>query len=158
MSQDPYPLDPFNLDRFIAAQETGGAYPRALRELRGGRKRTHWMWFIFPQVAVLGRSAMAQRFAISGLPEAAAYLAEPVLRRRLIECAQALTALPGTDAAAVLGTIDALKLRSSMTLFARAAGAPPVFADVLDQYFAGEQDPATIALLRPAPVTDPRAD
>ena len=150
MPQHMYALDPFNLDRFVGAQDAGQAYERALRELRNGQKRTHWMWFVFPQLAGLGRSPMARRFAISGLPEATAYLAEPLLCRRLVACGQALTALPGTDPVAVLGSIDALKLRSSMTLFAQVDGSSPVFGEVLEQYFAGERDLTTLALLRSA--------
>jgi uncharacterized protein (DUF1810 family) len=134
-----------DLERFVEAQE--GTYERALAELRAGRKTSHWMWFVFPQIAGLGRSAMAQRYAISSLDEARAYLAHPVLGPRLRESAAALTALPGHSAEEVLGGIDALKLRSSMTLFARAAPDEPVFREVLDQYFAGEPDPATDARL-----------
>jgi uncharacterized protein (DUF1810 family) len=136
--------DLFGLDRFVTAQDQGGTYAAALRELQAGGKRSHWMWFVFPQVAGLGRSAQAQRYALSGLPEARAYLAHPVLGPRLRACASALTALPGTDPVRVLGPVDAQKLRSSMTLFARAAPDEPVFAAVLDQYFAGAPDQATL--------------
>lgn len=138
--------DPHQLQRFVDAQASG-TYEQALGELRAGRKRGHWMWFIFPQIVGLGRSPMAQRYAVSGLPEAEAYLAHPVLGPRLIESAQALITLPGSDAEAVLGSIDAVKLRSSMTLFARTDGAPPVFGQVLDRYYGGQQDTATTALL-----------
>ena len=135
----------FDLERFVRAQDDGGTYEAAVAELRSGRKRGHWMWFVFPQVAGLGSSPMAQQFALSGLDEARAYLAHPVLGPRLAEAARALTGLPGGDPVAVLGPVDALKLRSSMTLFARAAGGEPVFADVLAQYYGGAEDPATLS-------------
>ena len=135
----------FDLERFVRAQDDGGTYEAAVAELRSGRKRGHWMWFVFPQVAGLGSSPMAQQFALSGLNEARAYLAHPVLGPRLAEAARALTGLPGGDPIAVLGPVDALKLRSSMTLFARAAGGEPVFADVLAQYYGGAEDPATVS-------------
>ena len=135
--------DPFHLQRFVDAQDSGGTYEQALAELRAGSKRSHWMWFVFPQVAGLGRSATAQHFAVTGLAEARAYLAHPVLGPRLVEAARALTALPGSDAARVLGSVDALKLRSSMTLFAAADPDQPVFSEVLDRYFAGEPDEET---------------
>ena len=137
--------DPYELHRFVDAQTD--TYAQALSELRAGRKTSHWMWFVFPQVAGLGRSATAQRFAVSGLDEARAYLAHPVLGPRLVECAEALTSLPGRDAAAVLGPVDAQKLRSSMTLFAAAAPDEPVFRAVLDQYFGGTLDDATTSRL-----------
>lgn len=136
--------DEFDLQRFVTAQDAGDTYDAALRELRHGRKSSHWMWFVFPQLAGLGHSATAQRYAVSGLAEAQAYAAHPVLGPRLLECARALTDLPGTDPVLVLGPIDAQKLQSSMTLFARADPAEPLFRDVLDQYFAGAADPATI--------------
>ena len=134
-----------DLERFVRAQDDGGTYQAAVAELRSGRKRSHWMWFVFPQVAGLGSSPMAQQFALSGLDEARAYLAHPVLGPRLVEAARALTGLPGDDPVAVLGPVDALKLRSSMTLFAHAAGGEPVFADVLAQYYGGAEDPATVS-------------
>jgi uncharacterized protein (DUF1810 family) len=139
--------DPHGLQRFVDAQDSGGTYEQALAELRAGSKRSHWMWFVFPQVAGLGRSPTAQHFAVSGLAEARAYLAHPVLGPRLVEAAGALTALPGGDAARVLGPVDAVKLRSSMTLFAAADPDQPVFGRVLDQYFAGEPDEATTSRL-----------
>ncbi|HEV7405379.1 MAG TPA: DUF1810 domain-containing protein [Chthoniobacteraceae bacterium] len=139
--------DPFDLQRFIAAQDRHGTYAQALRELREGEKRSHWMWFIFPQIAGLGRSELAQRYAITGLAEAQAYLAHEVLGPRLIECARALAGLGGTDAEEVLGEIDAQKLHSSMTLFAKAAPNEAVFRDVLAKYFASEEDAGTIARL-----------
>jgi uncharacterized protein (DUF1810 family) len=137
--------DPYGLSRFTEAQ--AGTYDRALAELRAGRKTGHWMWFVFPQVAGLGRSPTAQHYAISGLDEARAYLGHPVLGPRLVECAQALLDQSGDDAVAVLGAIDAVKLRSSMTLFARADPARPVFRAVLDRYYGGEVDEATTARL-----------
>src|SRR5579862_4787952 len=140
--------DPFDLQRFVRAQDAGGTYAQALRELHAGRKRTHWMWFVFPQVAGLGHSATAQRYAVSGLDEARAYLAHPVLGPGLIECARALTGLTGTDPVAVLGGIDAVKLKSSMTLFAHADPAQAAFRDVLERYFGGQEDEATTSRLR----------
>jgi uncharacterized protein (DUF1810 family) len=131
------------LQRFIEAQDRGGTYTRALAELRAGRKRTHWIWFVFPQIAGLGSSEMSRRYAVSSREEARAYLEHPVLGARLLECANALLALPTADAAAVMGELDAVKLRSSMTLFARTQGADPVFAQVLERYFGGVGDPAT---------------
>ena len=133
------------LQRFVDAQNSSGTYAAALAELRAGRKRTHWMWFVFPQVAGLGRSAMAQRYALSGLGEATAYLGHPVLGPRLLECARALLSLEETDPVAVLGPVDAQKLRSSMTLFARAAPEETVFTEVLARFFGGEPDPETLA-------------
>ena len=129
----------------------GGTYATALAELRSGRKRSHWMWFVFPQVAGLGRSATAQRYAISGIDEARDYLAHPVLGPRLVECAQALTVLPGDDPIAVLGGVDAQKLCSSMTLFVRAADKDEdcaTFRAVLDRYFGGADDQETVRRLR----------
>ncbi|MGY1690414.1 DUF1810 domain-containing protein [Geodermatophilus sp. SYSU D01105] len=138
--------DPFDLDRFVQAQ-AGGTYEQALAELRAGAKRSHWMWFVFPQVAGLGRSPAAQHYAISGLPEAQAYLDHPVLGPRLVECAQALLDLGTTDAVRVLGPVDALKLRSSMTLFARAEPEAAVFGEVLERFFGGQPDEATLTRL-----------
>jgi uncharacterized protein (DUF1810 family) len=137
--------DPFDLRRFVDAQTH--TYDQALAELRAGEKRTHWMWFVFPQIAGLGHSGMAQRFAITGLDEARAYLAHPTLGRRLVESAQALTDLDTADAGRVLGPVDAQKLRSSMTLFAHAAPDEPVFREVLDHYFDGTEDDATTSRL-----------
>ena len=135
------------LDRFVDAQDAGGTYDTALAELRAGQKRSHWMWFVLPQLAGLGHSAMAQRYAIADLTEARAYLAHPVLGPRLLDCARALVALETGDPVAVLGGIDAQKLRSSMTLFAHAAPEEPLFRTVLDQYFAGAEDDATTSRL-----------
>ena len=137
--------DPFGLQRFVDAQRD--TYDRALAELRAGAKRSHWMWFVFPQVAGLGRSPTAQHFAVSGLDEAHAYLTHPVLGPRLRECAAALTQLGTTDPVAVFGAVDAQKLRSSMTLFACAAPDEPVFGQVFDRYFEGTPDDATISRL-----------
>ncbi|MGY1669395.1 DUF1810 domain-containing protein [Geodermatophilus sp. SYSU D00710] len=137
--------DPYRLSRFVDAQ--AGTYPQALAELRAGRKTSHWMWFVFPQVAGLGRSPTAQHYAISELDEARAYLAHPVLGPRLVECAEALTGLDGSDPVTVFGPVDAVKLRSSMTLFARADPSQPVFRAVLEQYFDGREDDATTSRL-----------
>ena len=136
--------DPHDLRRFIEAQDVGGAYDRALVELRRGRKQSHWMWFVFPQLRGLGHSAMAVRYGIASLEEARAYLAHPVLGPRLLECAAILADADGRSAQAILGSIDAVKLRSSMTLFALAAPDEPVFGRVLDRLFGGSPDPATL--------------
>jgi uncharacterized protein (DUF1810 family) len=137
--------DPYDLARFVTAQEP--VLDRVRAELRRGRKASHWMWFVFPQVAGLGSSPTARHYAISGLDEARAYLAHPVLGPRLRECAELAAAVEGGSAAEVFGYPDDLKLRSSMTLFARAAPDTPVFAAVLDRYFGGEPDPATLERL-----------
>jgi uncharacterized protein (DUF1810 family) len=135
--------DPYDLQRFVAAQDSGGTYQRAAAELRNGRKASHWMWFIFPQIAGLGYSPAAQTYAISGLEEARAYLAHPVLGARLIECAAIVAGLSGPTAEQIFGEVDALKLRSSMTLFMHAAPGEPVFRQILEQYFSGLADSAT---------------
>jgi uncharacterized protein (DUF1810 family) len=135
--------DAYRLQRFVAAQDAGGSYDRAVAELRAGRKTSHWMWFIFPQIAGLGYSPTAQMYAISSLGEARAYLAHPVLGARLLECATILVGLAGRTAEQIFGEVDALKLRSSITLFMHAAPGVPVFGHVLDQYFSGEPDPMT---------------
>ena len=135
--------DPFDLQRFVAAQDAGGTYDRATAELRRGRKASHWMWFVFPQVAGLGYSPTSRAYAISGLAEARAYLAHPVLSARLTECAGLLAGLRDRTAEQIFGEVDALKLCSSMTLFARAAPGEPVFRQVLDQYFGGVPDAAS---------------
>ncbi len=131
-----------DLERFVSAQDSGGTYQRAVAELRRGRKTSHWMWFIFPQIAGLGRSATAQTYAISNLAEAQAYLAHPVLGPRLVECTEILASHRGLSAEQIFGGIDAIKLRSSMTLFARADPDQAIFSQVIDQYFAGP-DPET---------------
>ena len=135
--------DPYQLQRFVAAQDAGGTYDQATAELRAGRKTSHWRWFIFPQVAGLGYSPASRTYAITSLDEARAYLAHPVLGARLIECATILAGLAGRTAEQIFGEVDALKLRSSMTLFMHAAPREPVFGQVLDQYFGGEPDSAT---------------
>ncbi|MCW2739662.1 MAG: uncharacterized protein JWR45_84 [Blastococcus sp.] len=135
----------FDLQRFVDAQSQ--TYDQALAELRAGEKRTHWMWFVFPQLTGLGRSGMAQRFAIPGLEEARAYVGHPTLGRRLVESARALTDLDVADPVAVLGSVDARKLQSSMTLFALAVPDEPVFREVLDHYFDGELDEGTTSRL-----------
>lgn len=134
-----------NLDRFLEAHE--GIYPQALEELRAGRKRSHWMWFVFPQIAGLGLSATAVHYAIADLAEARAYLAHPLLGARLAECAEALLGVSGRTAHEILGSPDDLKLRSSMTLFAWVAGPDSVFRRVLERYYGGEADPRTLDLL-----------
>jgi len=135
--------DPFDLQRFVAAQDAGGTYDRAVAELRRGRKASHWMWFVFPQIAGLGYSPASRAYAITGLAEARAYLAHPVLGPRLTGCAAILAGLRGRTAEQVFGEVDALKLCSSMTLFSCAAPGEPVFRQVLDQYFGGVPDAAT---------------
>ncbi|MHC6592561.1 DUF1810 domain-containing protein [Arthrobacter sp. C152] len=139
--------EPFDLDRFVSAQNSGETYGQALEELRVGNKTGHWMWFIFPQIAGLGRSATSRTYAISSLAEARAYLDHDVLGPRLLECAQALTNHADRSAADILGGIDAQKLRSCMTLFLRAAPGETVFKTVLAQFFDGQPDEATDALL-----------
>ncbi len=137
---------PDPLARFVDAQR--GSYATALAELRRGAKRSHWMWYVFPQIAGLGSSAMARTYALADLAEARAYLAHPLLGARLRESVDALLEHRGGEIAAILGGIDAMKLRSSMTLFELAAnGAEPRFAAILDGFYAGERDPATLRLL-----------
>jgi uncharacterized protein (DUF1810 family) len=133
-----------DLDRFVDAQD--GVHDEALAELRAGRKRTHWMWFVFPQLAGLGSSPTARRYALGSLAEARAYLAHPVLGPRLIAAAEAVLTVPDRSAAEILGYPDDLKLRSSMTLFARAADDPAPFQAVLDRFYDGP-DPRTLELL-----------
>jgi uncharacterized protein (DUF1810 family) len=135
--------DPFDLGRYVDAQAP--VYERARRELEAGRKESHWMWFIFPQIAGLGQSAVSIRFAIASLDEARAYLAHPVLGPRLRECAGLVRDIEGRTAREIFGAIDEMKFRSSMTLFACAAPEEDVFRRCLDQYFAGKPDPATLA-------------
>jgi uncharacterized protein (DUF1810 family) len=129
-----------NADDFVSAQDP--VWPNVLDELRAGRKASHWMWFVFPQIAGLGRSPMARRYALAGDEEAREYAAHPVLGPRLRECCELLLAHTGLSAFDILGGIDAMKLRSSMTLFARATG-DPLFQQVLDRYYDGEPDPQT---------------
>jgi len=136
---------PADLDRFVSAQQ--GVYEDVLDELRRGRKVGHWIWFIFPQIAGLGSSAMSQRYAISSLDEARAYLAHPVLGPRLRDCAAIVLATTDRTALEIFGSIDAVKLRSSMTLFHRAAPEEAVFAQVLARFYEGKADDATDARL-----------
>jgi uncharacterized protein (DUF1810 family) len=138
------PLPPV-LDRFLAAQEP--VWERVLAELKAGKKRSHWMWFVFPQIKGLGHSDMATRYAIQSRAEAVSYLAHPVLGTRLRECCTLLLGLGTSSAHEVFGTPDDLKLRSSMTLFAEVAGAGSVFEDILARYFDGEKDSRTLELL-----------
>lgn len=138
--------DPFNLERFVRAQQP--IYATALAELQAGRKRSHWMWFVFPQYTGLGQSEMSRRYAITSLDEAGHYLAHPVLGERLTTCARTLLTITGRSAHAIFGSPDDLKLRSSMTLFAEVAGPESAFAQVLAHLFQGQRDPQTLALLR----------
>jgi uncharacterized protein (DUF1810 family) len=135
-----------DVDRFVHAQ--AGIYDAVVDELRRGRKTGHWIWFIFPQIAGLGRSAMSQHYAIGSLDEARAYAAHPVLGARLRECASLLLAVEGRSAAEILGELDAVKVRSSMTLFERAVPGEPLFGRVLDELYDGVRDGATIELIR----------
>jgi uncharacterized protein (DUF1810 family) len=136
------------LARFVAAQDDGGSYARALAELRAGRKTSHWIWFVFPQIAGLGQSEMSRNYAISSLAEARAYVRHPLLGTRLRECTRALVEHDGVSAEHVLGAIDAIKLRSSMTLFARAAPEEQLFRRALEKYFDGVADATTEARLQ----------
>jgi uncharacterized protein (DUF1810 family) len=140
--------DPFDLERFVLAQDAGGTYQRALEELRNGEKQSHWMWFVFPQVAGLGQSPTSRKYAITSLAEAQAYLRHPLLGQRLVESANAVAAHTGLSAVRIFGGIDAQKLRSSMTLFLRAAPKEPAFQEVLNRYFDGSPDPTTDRLLK----------
>jgi uncharacterized protein (DUF1810 family) len=135
--------DPFNLERFLDAQAS--VYEQVRRELKVGRKQSHWMWFIFPQIAGLGQSPMSVRFAIASLDEAKAYLAHPVLGARLRECGRLTLDVEGKTARDIFGPVDEMKFRSSMTLFARAAPDEDIFRCCIDKYFAGAPDPATSA-------------
>lgn len=137
--------DPHDLSRFLDAQ--AGSYETALAEIRRGQKRSHWMWFIFPQYAGLGISTTSQRYAIKSVAEAEAYLNHPVLGRRLLECAEASLRVEGRSAQQILGSPDDMKLKSSATLFAHVSPAGSVFERVLDRYFDGERDGRTLRLL-----------
>ena len=170
----PAAADPCALDRFVEAQNSGGIFERALAEVAAGSKRGHWMWFVYPQIAGLGGSPMAQRYAVSGRAEADAYLRHPVLGPRLQSAARAAATTPGRSAEAVFGAVDAMKLRSSMTLFAlvaqdAATGAPATpgdpqeqwlaataqaFRDVLERFYGGQPDPATLRLLKADDASD----
>jgi uncharacterized protein (DUF1810 family) len=136
--------DPFRLQRFVDAQN--GVYERALGELRAGRKRTHWIWFVFPQLAGLGSSAMSQEYGISSLDEAVAYLRHPLLGPRLVECVEAVLAVEGRSVEDIVGP-DAVKLRSSLTLFSEADPDRTVFRDALTRCFGGRRDQRTLELL-----------
>lgn len=144
--EDRIMADAYNLDRFVSAQAP--LYHQALDELSTGCKRTHWMWFIFPQMAGLGRSAMAQQYAIGSLAEAGAYLAHPLLGARLRECCRALLDLEDLSASDIFGSPDDVKLHSSLTLFAAAAPGDALFDQCLERYFGGMPDTATLALIR----------
>ncbi|MGG7307721.1 DUF1810 domain-containing protein [Curtobacterium sp. AB451] len=139
--------DPHDLERFVRAQQ--GVFDTAVAELGHGRKSSHWMWFVFPQLTGLGRSPTAQRYALDDLGEARAYLAHPVLGPRLLEASAAALAAPARSVDELFGGVDAMKLRSSMTLFAEAATDPRPFRAVLDRWFGGTADPVTLRLLRP---------
>jgi uncharacterized protein (DUF1810 family) len=141
--------DPFDLARFLQAQEDD--YGPALSEIRSGRKRTHWMWYIFPQYDGLGFSPTSRRYAIKSLAEAKAYLSHPVLGARLVECSEAALAVQGRSAFEVFGSPDDMKLRSCATLFARVSPTGSVFARLLDKYFQGQPDEQTLRLLGEAP-------
>jgi uncharacterized protein (DUF1810 family) len=150
-SLSPDNADPFDLRRFVDAQD--GVYDTVLAELRSGAKRSHWIWFVFPQLRGLGRSPTAARFGISSLAEARAYLTHPSLAPRLRECTRLVAAIEGRTVDEIFGWPDDMKVRSSMTLFARATDDPDVQADfraVLDKFYGGEDDPATVELLSSA--------
>jgi len=134
-----------SFDHFITAQDP--IYPTVLAELRAGAKRTHWMWFIFPQLSALGRSTTAKFYGLSGLDEAKAYLGHPILGPRLIECTRLAVAIEGRTAHQIFGSPDDLKFRSSITLFHHADPAEPVFAEALAKYYDGVEDEATVRLL-----------
>ena len=148
--------DPYDLERFAAVQGAGDTYDQVTEELRQGQKVSHWMWFIFPQIAGLGQSPTSRTYAISSLEEAKAYLSDPVLGPRLIECAGIVARSGSRTAEMIFGAIDARKLFSSMTLFHRAAPDEPSFKQVLDVYFDGQEDEATIHLLETMPADRPR--
>jgi len=139
------PANALRLSRFLQAQQA--SYGAALAELRAGRKQSHWVWYVFPQLAGLGRSPMSEKFGIAGLAEARAYLAHPVLGERLCEAVRAMLAQQPASAAHILGDLDALKLRSCLTLFAQAAPAQPLFSEALRVFFAGQPDGRTLQLL-----------
>ena len=149
MDKQATTLDPYNLTRFTRAQESD--YERALGEIRAGQKRSHWMWYVFPQVAGLGSSATSVRYAINSREEATAYLAHPVLGPRLLECAQALLRIDRRSALQIFGSPDDMKLRSSATLFASVSPERSLFHQIIDQYFEGNADIRTIELMRTAP-------
>jgi len=137
--------DTYDLKRFLSAQE--GVYERALAELKGGQKRTHWIWFIFPQIDGLGYSPTAKRYSIKSMEEARQYLDDTVLGKRLLECTEAVIALKGGSVSEIFGYPDDLKFKSSMNLFEKIAGTGSVFSSALDKYCHGERDAATLRLL-----------
>ncbi len=137
--------DPFDLQRFVDAQY--GVYAQALRELKNGQKRSHWMWFIFPQVSGLGYSYDSQFYAIRSLDEARAYLEHPILGPRLVECTAVVLALEDRTAGQVFGSVDVLKFRSSLTLFARVSASTSIFQQALEKFYGGEPDPRTLQIL-----------
>ena len=141
----PERSDAFDLERFVAAQQ--GVFDKVLAELHQGRKESHWMWFVFPQLSGLGKSQMAQRYAISSLAQAQAYLAHPLLGARLRECARLLLESRASSAEEILGSVDAMKLRSSITLFSAADPDEEIVAAVLGRFFDGAPDESTLALL-----------
>jgi uncharacterized protein (DUF1810 family) len=138
--------DSFKLERFVSAQAE--VFPQVLAELRAGRKRSHWIWFIFPQMKGLGHSAQSDYYGIVALDEAAAFVRHPLLGPRLVQCTQLVHRIEGREAGDILAFPDDLKFRSSMTLFARAAPEVPIFREALDRYFDGQPDPLTLELLR----------
>jgi uncharacterized protein (DUF1810 family) len=138
--------DPYDLQRFVEAQNP--VYDQVCAELRAGRKKSHWMWFVFPQIEGLGSSPLARKFAISSLAEAAAYVAHPILSPRLVECTRLVNLVEGRPIEQVFGYPDDLKFRSSMTLFARATPDNGVFVHALKKYFSGQFDPGTLARLQ----------
>ena len=137
--------DPHELGRFVTAQ--GASYDRALAEIRSGRKRSHWMWYVLPQIEGLGRSPTSQRYAIKSRAEAEAYLRHPILGPRLVECVTALLQVDGSSAAEIFGFPDELKLQSCATLFASLSPDRSVFSELLDKYFGGARDEQTLRLL-----------
>lgn len=140
------PADPFDLQRFVTAQDP--VWDEVCAELRDGRKRSHWMWFVFPQLATLGRSAMARHYGLSGLDEAKAYLAHPVLGERLRACCHLLMQVQGATAVEIFGETDAMKLRSCLTLFQAAAPQETLWGECLQRYFGGQADALTLNALR----------
>jgi uncharacterized protein (DUF1810 family) len=140
--------DPYNLTRFVQAQERD--YERALGEIQGGRKRSHWMWYIFPQLDGLGLSTMSKRYSIKGIAEARAYLDHPLLGPRLLRCVEAALGVEGRSAREIFGSPDDMKLRSCATLFACAVPSPSLFDRLIEKYFAGQPDQTTLRLLRTA--------
>jgi len=138
-------MDPYNLSRFVQAQEQ--TYDQALAELNAGRKRSHWMWYVFPQLDGLGSSPITKRYSIKSEAEARAYLDHPVLGQRLVDCAEAILRVEGKSAREILGSPDDLKLKSCATLFARVSPPGSVFERILEKFYSGEPDAATLRLL-----------